>query len=59
MNKTSLLLTLLLPANLLDVVLPAQSHLTLSTVKQNTKKQIMDCPCANKKVSNGAKKNPN
>jgi len=55
MNKTSLLLTLSLPANMMDTVLPAQSLFTLLTGKQNTKKQIMDCSCANKKVSKGAK----
>jgi len=55
MNMTFLLLTLSLPANLMDAVLPAQSLFTLLAGKQNTINQIMACSCANKKVSKGAK----
>jgi len=54
-NKTSLLLTLSLPAIPMDAVLPGQSIFSLLTGKQNPKKQIMDCSCANKRVSKGAK----
>jgi len=54
MNKTSLLLTLSLPANLMDAALPDQSLFTLLAEKQNTIKQIMTCSCANEKVSKGA-----
>jgi len=53
-NKKSLLLTLSLPANPMNAVLPAQSLFTLLAGKQNTKKHIMDCSCANKKISKGA-----
>jgi hypothetical protein len=38
MNKTFLLLTLELPANPMDAVLPAQSLFTLLAGKHNTKK---------------------
>jgi len=49
MNKISPLVTLSLPANLIDAVLPAQSLFTLLVGKQNTRKQIMACSCAKKR----------